>query len=171
MAFLDKFDLAFRPELRLLAIFVSLLACNVGFLANRGVLYHIFAENQEKSKIMSVTWHCVSISYPFDCTQGRLLPDPFDFQAVSQLHHRTIILFAISAKLQKLFVNRYNQAFFTNSWQNIGYFFMVLRLLCCLSTAKPGNQAPNANNTNHSGNVKTTRQDRHFGFDTGRASQ
>ena len=42
---------------------------------------------------------------------------PFGCQAVSQLHHRTIILFAISAKSQKLFVNRYNQAFFTNSCQ------------------------------------------------------
>jgi len=29
-------------------------------------------------------------------------------QAVSQLRHRTIILFAISAKLQILFVNRFN---------------------------------------------------------------
>jgi hypothetical protein len=46
---------------------------------------------------------------------GYVLNRPLDFQAVSQLHHRKNILFAISAKLQKLFVNRYNQAFFTNS--------------------------------------------------------
>jgi len=37
-----KFDLAFWPELRLLACYVSLLA-------NRWVLYHIFSENQVKS--------------------------------------------------------------------------------------------------------------------------
>jgi len=40
--------LAFWPELRLLAIFVSLLA-------NICVLYHIFAENQEKLFLISKT--------------------------------------------------------------------------------------------------------------------
>ena len=92
-------------------------------------------------------------------------------QAVSQLHHRTIILFAISAKLQKLFINRYNQAFFTNSCQNIGYFFMVLRLLCYLSTAKLSNQAGNADNTDHSGNIKAAGQNRSLGPNPFKAAQ
>ena len=79
-------------------------------------------------------------------------------QAVSQLHHRTIILFAISAKLKKLFFNRHNEAFFTNFCKNIGYFFMVLRLLHYLSNTKLSNQAGNANNTDHSGNIKAAEQ-------------
>ena len=92
-------------------------------------------------------------------------------QSVSQLHYRTIILYAISAKLQKLFVNRYNQAFYTNSCQNIGHFFMVLRLLRYLSTAKLDNQAGNANNTDHSGNIKATGQNRSLSPDPFKASQ
>ncbi len=47
-----QFDLAFWPELRF-------LACYVRFLPNNYVLYHIFAENQEKSVLISKTPHCV----------------------------------------------------------------------------------------------------------------
>ena len=90
---------------------------------------------------------------------------------MSQLHHRTIILFAISAKLQNLVVNRYNQTIFTKSCQNIGYFFMVLRLLCYLSIAKLSNQAGNTNNTDHSGNIKAAGQNRSLSPNPFKASQ
>ena len=66
MAFMNKFDVAIWPELPLLGIIVSLLT-------NRGVLYHILAEKQEKSKKMSVTSYCLFHILFYTCEKYYLL--------------------------------------------------------------------------------------------------